>query len=173
MKIERLIIGPLENNVYILSQNTCAILIDPSGEKEKIETYLKENNLELLAIFITHYHFDHIGALDYFKDTYKVDVYDYKTIGKYSIGPFKFKVIPTKGHSLDSVSFYFEKTNDLFVGDFIFKGDIGRTDLEGGDEDEMAYSLRLLKEFKKETKLYPGHGDLTTLVYELLNNEYL
>ena len=61
----------------------------------------------------------------------------------------------------------------MFVGDFIFKESIGRMDLEGGDEEEMAYSLEKIKTYKKETKLYPGHGDETTLEYELLNNPYL
>ncbi len=173
MKIERLILKPLDNNCYILSQNNCAIIIDPSSEEHKIEEYLNKNNLELLSIFITHYHYDHIGALNYFIEKYSSKIYDYKTIGKFKEGPFKFQIFNTKGHSKDSVSFYFEKTNDLFVGDFIFKGSIGRMDLEGGDEEEMAYSLRELKKINPETKLYPGHGDSTTLSHELLYNPYI
>ena len=46
-------------------------------------------------------------------------------------------------------------------------------DLEGGDEEEMSYSLRELKKFDENTKLYPGHGNTTTLSHELLNNPYL
>lgn len=173
MKIERLILEPLDNNCYILSENNCAIIIDSSSEENKIEEYLTKNNLTLISIFITHYHFDHIGALDYFIKKYNVKVYDYKQIGKFKEGPFKFQVISTKGHSNDSVSFYFEDSKDLFVGDFIFEGSIGRMDLEGGDEEEMSYSLRELKKFDKNTKIYPGHGNTTTLSYELLNNPYL
>ncbi len=173
MHIRRLILEPLDNNCYIINNNDEAIIVDPSAEENKIEEYLKSNNLKLKAILITHYHFDHIGALDYFKQKYEVPVYDYKTIGKYKEANLKFKVIPTKGHSVDSVSFYFEDTLDMFVGDFIFCGSIGRMDLEGGDEEEMSYSLELLKTFDKKTKLYPGHGALTTLENELLNNPYL
>lgn len=173
MKIERLILEPLDNNCYIISENGCAIIVDPSSEESKIEEYLKKNNLTLTCIFITHYHYDHIGALDYFKNKYNVEIYDYKTIGKFKELPFKFQVLRTLGHSKDSVSFYFEKTSDLFVGDLIFEGSIGRMDLEGGDEEEMAYSLRKLKEFNKDTKLYPGHGNTTTLSHELLYNPYI
>ena len=73
---------------------------------------------------------------------------------------------------MDSVSFYFEKTKDLFVGDFVFYESIGRMDLEGGSE-EMYYSLNELKKFDKDTKLYPGHGISTTLEHELLYNPYI
>ncbi len=173
MHIERLVLKPLENNCYIISQNGIAIIVDPSSEENKIEKYLKDNNLSLEAIFVTHYHFDHIGALPYFIDKYNVKVYDYKTIGKIKLGPFKIEVIPTKGHTSDSVSFYFKDSDDLFVGDFVFMGSIGRTDFESSDEEEMYYSLRKLRTFPPQTKLYPGHGEVTTLERELLYNPYL
>ncbi len=173
MKIERLILEPLDNNCYIISENNCAIIIDPSSEEEKIEAYLKKNNLTLISIFITHYHFDHIGALNYFKTKYKVKIYDYKNLGKFKEGPFKFQIISTKGHSKDSVSYYFKEEQSLFVGDFIFENSIGRMDLEGGDEEDMAYSLREIKKFPTETKIFPGHGNTTTLSQELLCNPYI
>lgn len=173
MQIERLILEPLCNNCYILSKNGFALIVDPSSEEDKIEKYLKDNNLELRGILITHYHFDHIGALPYFRDKYKVNVYDYKTLGKVKCANFKFEVIPTKGHSKESVSFYFKDSNDMFVGDFVFAGSIGRMDLEGGDEEEMAYSLRCLKSMSDDIKLYPGHGDVTTLKREKEVNPYL
>lgn len=173
MKIERLILEPLDNNCYIISENNCAIIIDPSSEEEKIEAYLKKNKLTLISIFITHYHFDHIGALNYFKTKYKVKIYDYKNLGKFKEGPFKFQIISTKGHSKDSVSYYFKEEQSLFVGDFIFENSIGRMDLEGGDEEDMAYSLREIKKFPTETKIFPGHGNTTTLSQELLYNPYI
>ena len=173
MKIERLILEPLDNNTYILSCEKDAIIIDPSDEKEKIESYIKTNKLELKALLITHYHYDHIGSLEYFKNKYNLEVFDYEKIGKQKVGLFKFETIPTKGHSMDSVSFYFKDSCDLFVGDFVFKGSIGRMDLNGGDEEEMLYSIKLLKTFNKETKIYPGHGNITTLEHELLTNPYL
>ena len=89
------------------------------------------------------------------------------------IGPFKFKCYYTPGHSNDSVSFYFDEVNTLFVGDFIFKNTIGRTDLPTGNETDMKNSLARLEEFSNDTKIYSGHGDLTTLEEERKNNPYL
>lgn len=172
MKIERKVLGPLNNNTYILSIKNEALIIDPTSEEE-ITEYLKNNNLKLIGILVTHYHFDHIGALEYFREKYKVKVYDYKCINSFNLGEFSFDIIKTPGHSKDSVSFYFPKSDDLFVGDFIFKNSIGRCDLEGGSVVEMKESLEKLKKFKEETKIYPGHGSLTTLKEELRSNPYL
>ena len=173
MKIIREILEPLDNNCYILVNNGYALVVDPSREVEKIEDVLKSQNALLVGILVTHYHYDHVGALDSLVKKYNVSVYDYKTIGKQKIKNFKFEVIPTKGHSKDSVSFYFKESNDMFVGDFIFYETIGRTDLTGGDEEEMAYSLMSLRKMDEAIKLYPGHGQLTTLSHELKYNPYL
>lgn len=173
MKIERLILEPLDNNCYIISNNDESIIIDPSGELGKIEDYINKNRLRINAVLITHYHYDHVGALEEIIKKYRPRIYDYKTIGKFKEANLKFTVIPTKGHSDDSVSFLFENTKDMFVGDFIFEGSIGRMDLEGGSEDEMAYSLNMIRNFDKQIKLYPGHGNITTLEKELKNNPYL
>ena len=130
MKVERLILEPLDNNCYIISNNDDAIIVDPSGEHDKIIKYINDNKLVVRSIFVTHYHYDHIGALDFIINIYKPKVYDFKTIGKFKDASFKFQVIPTKGHSEDSVSFLFPDTNDMFVGDFVFEGSIGRMDLD-------------------------------------------
>lgn len=173
MKVSKLVLPPLDNNTYFIMDNKSVILVDPALDKEKIELFLRENDLALKCIFITHYHLDHIGSLDYFVNKYNVKVYDYKTIGKFKVDNFKFSVIPTKGHSNDSVSFYFEKDKIMFVGDFVFYESIGRMDLDGGSEEEMYYSLNYLKTFDKDIVLYPGHGVETTLAHELLYNKYI
>ena len=60
----------------------------------------------------------------------------------------------------------------MFLGDFIFKESIGRCDLEGGNYDEMLKSIELIKKYDDDIKVYPGHGDETTLLYEKQNNPY-
>ena len=60
----------------------------------------------------------------------------------------------------------------MFVGDFVFKGTIGRCDLEGGDYNQMKESIKKLKTYPKDTILYPGHGDETTLEDEIKYNPY-
>ena len=61
----------------------------------------------------------------------------------------------------------------MFIGDFIFKDSIGRTDLPGGDQKEMQQSIDKLLTIDKDVKLYPGHYEETTLNEERKNNEYL
>ena len=90
-------------------------MVDPSSEVEKIEDVLKGQNALLVGILVTHYHYDHVGALDSLVKKYNVSVYDYKTIGKQKIKNFKFEVIPTKGHSKDSVSFYFKESKRILL----------------------------------------------------------
>jgi glyoxylase-like metal-dependent hydrolase (beta-lactamase superfamily II) len=80
------------------------------------------------------------------------------------VGPFT--VIHLPGHSPGSVGFYNEEDAVLFSGDVLFKGDIGRTDLPGGDWDQMKNSLKRLFTLDPKTRVYPGHGPATTLAEE-------
>ena len=168
MEIKKLKVGYLRTNCYILIDNEYAIIIDPGAEYEKISEEIKD--LNILAILITHYHFDHVGALTNFKNK---DIYDYKKVKqKIKIKNFKFKIIKTKGHTEDSVSFYFEKENKMFVGDFIFKNTIGRTDLETSNMDKMKKNIQKIKKYPNETEIYPGHGTTTILSEEIINNPF-
>ena len=60
--------------------------------------------------------------------------------------------------------------NNMFVGDFIFKNSIGRTDLEGGNEEDMKKSIEKIRQYSDEITLYPGHGQKTDLGEEKKNN---
>jgi glyoxylase-like metal-dependent hydrolase (beta-lactamase superfamily II) len=80
------------------------------------------------------------------------------------IGPFT--VLHTPGHTKGSVSYYHQGAQILFSGDTLFRGGIGRTDLSGGDMDEMTESLRRLFTLDGGTRVFPGHGDPTTISME-------
>ena len=67
---------------------------------------------------------------------------------------------------------YFEEEKILFIGDFIFKDSIGRTDLPGGDAKDMANSIEKILKYDDDIKLYPGHYEETTLGTERKNNIY-
>ena len=169
MKINRIIVGRLRENCYILSKNEKVIVIDPGDEYEKIKEEIREK--ELIGILVTHHHFDHVGVLPQLLEEYKVPLYDYETKEKeVIINPFTFEIIKTKGHTGDSVTFYFKEENVMFTGDFLFKESIGRTDL-GGNIFDMKESIEKIKKYPNVT-IYPGHGEKTTLNYEIKYNPY-
>ena len=75
----------------------------------------------------------------------------------------QFKVVHVPGHTPGSVCFYDEKSGTLFSGDTLFQGDYGRTDLPGGDWNQLRQSLMRLLAMKPETIVCPGHGPATTI----------
>lgn len=123
---------------------------------------------------VTHHHDDHVGALNSLVQKYNVPVYDANSTleQEYKVGPFSFEVIRTPGHSSDSITFYFESYQFMFVGDFIFQNSIGRTDLETGNMEIMKQSIDKIKGYPNYIKCYPGHGATTTLGIEKENNIY-
>lgn len=197
MTIETHVMGPVMTNTYIISENNETIIIDPAGKAEKIIELLQDK--KLLAILLTHGHFDHIKGVDGLYNHYHCPVYlnsqdEFLARDKYAgksfnivsyitcptiplkeekmkIGPFEFEVIFTPGHTPGSVIYVFE--NEIFTGDTLFKGSVGRTDLEGGDNRLLKDSLRIFNSFNKEYTIYPGHDDKSLLSYELMYNPYL
>lgn len=168
MKIKKIVVGPIATNCYIIADKKNALIVDPGGDYSVIKEELQGFNLK--GILITHYHFDHVGALEDLKEEYGVSVIDFHN--QEIVEPFNYEIIPFPGHKEDLVAFYFKDSNDMFVGDFIFKGSIGRCNFEGGDISKMKESLKKLTKFPKTTKLHPGHGEDTTLKEELKNNIY-
>ena len=173
MKIDIVKVGDLECNCYLLDINNKVLIIDPGDEIDKIIN--KIDDRDVIGIIITHYHFDHIGALDELVNKYNVSVYDrYNLIdGKNIILDFKFEVIYTPGHKEDAITLYFKKDKIMFTGDFIFRDSVGRCDLPGGNVDEMVKSIKRIVKYDRDILIYPGHGDSTLLGYEIDNNYYI
>ena len=173
MRIKIVENGVLRENCYLLEIDNKYLVIDPGSEYEKIKSNINDGG-EVLAILITHRHFDHIGALKEFIEEYKCPVYDRMSTMEetYKIGPFSFNVIFNPGHSPDSITFYFFKEKVMFDGDFVFEGNIGRCDLEGGDKKEMMESIKKIKNYPDDTTIYPGHGEFTKLGHEKIRNYY-
>ena len=171
MKVTKIITGSLEENCYVLINNNDCIVVDPGDDFPLIKEVIKDYNL--LAVLITHHHFDHVGALKDLLNYKEVKVYDYKQEEQeYHIDKFKFEIIKTPGHTSDSVTYYFKNEKIMFVGDFVFKETIGRTDLPTGNDIEMFQSINKLKAYDKTITLYPGHGEETTIEHELEINYY-
>jgi hydroxyacylglutathione hydrolase len=84
------------------------------------------------------------------------------------------KVLYTPGHSKGSISFYIEKQDFIINGDVLFQGSIGRTDLPGGNYEELIHSIKsVLLPLPKATVVYAGHGNATTIGNEISQNPFL
>jgi len=91
-----------------------------------------------------------------------------------NFGNTSFVAFHVPGHSPGSLAFYFEKGNAVFVGDVLFKGSIGRTDLPKGDYATLILSIqKRLLPLPDSTVIYSGHGPTTTIGEEKVNNPYL
>ena len=198
LEIKQLPLGPYQTNCYILTKENEVIVIDPSAKGELIASHIPEDK-KVLAVLLTHGHFDHFGGAQVLLDKYCCPLYiheedveliedPFKNLsmemnmklkdqgyrleeGILSIGSFQFSVLHTPGHSPGSVSLHIEDV--LFCGDLIFKGSIGRTDLYGSNERQMKQSLEKIKTFSQDLILYSGHGPKTTLNYEKRSNPFL
>lgn len=187
MQVQKITVGDLKENTYVLSCGNDALLIDPGADSgddfQKIKDALVGKNL--LAILCTHNHFDHVLGLHCFPDvpvymhpleiitfdfaclryqqSYGVHVYKptqgFLELDKtITIGPFSARVLHTPGHSPGSVCFYFEKDHILISGDTLFVGTYGRTDLPGSSPEAMRESLQELAKLPDKVHFYPGHG---------------
>ena len=92
--------------------------------------------------------------------------------GELLIEPFKFLIIETPGHTPGGCSFLIDDA--IFVGDTLFQGSIGRTDLPGGDRKILDKSLiKLINKLNPKTTVYSGHGPSTSIGFEKINNPFL
>ena len=173
MEIKKIVTGFLDENCYVLIKNNTCLVIDPGDDFPKIKQEIGDN--KILAVLITHSHFDHIGALRNFLTKKRIKIFKKSNLEEkeYTVGDFTFECIYTPGHSKDSVTFYFKEDNVMLVGDFIFKESIGRTDLPGGSNEEMQESIKKILTYDDKINLFPGHNEETTLEYEKSHNPFL
>ena len=160
MKIETIRVGELETNCYLVDINNKVLIIDPGDEFNKIKKQI--GNRKVVGVLLTHFHFDHIGALEEVLSYYKLEV------NKVTDSKFKFEIIDTPGHTTESKTYYFVNDKTMFTGDFIFRDGLGRTDIGGNDED-MIESLKKIFKYPDDIKIYPGHGETSTLGKEKEN----
>lgn len=91
-----------------------------------------------------------------------------------TLGSFRFQLLETPGHSPGSLSYYSQELEAVFCGDTLFNGSIGRTDLPGGNHEDLLKSIheRLLT-LPEETVVLPGHGPETSIENEMDMNPFL
>ena len=146
-----------DNYIWLLTTNEGSLVIDP-GESNNLLKILKEKDLDLKAILITHHHYDHTGGIEEILSSKSIDVYGpnnninsinkrVSNESKINLLGIEFEVIEIPGHTLDHIAFYSENNGNpiLFCGDTLFAGGCGRV-FEGTFE-QMYDSLSILKNF--------------------------
>ncbi len=202
MKIRCLTVGPMQANCYLLSdEKGRTVVIDPGDEAGRILEQIRKDGLTAEAVLLTHAHFDHFLAADEVRRQTGAPLWVYKTDAsaladpgrsltmlakggstplqpdrlledgeEMTIGNLILHVLHTPGHTPGSCCFLCGDA--LFSGDTLFAGSIGRTDFPGGDSRAMAASLRMLASLERNYRVYPGHGEETTLERERMQNPY-
>ena len=107
-------------------------------------------------------------------DNYQGEVIYLKEGDVVSLGNDQLEVMHAPGHSPGSICFYCEKQHFIIGGDVLFQRSIGRTDLPYGDQEELLRNIKgKLFKLPADVQVYPGHGDATTIGYEIKENPYL
>ena len=180
-----------------------AVLIDAPQDIPEVKKSVEELGAKVKYILITHGHFDHIMGLTSLKKTLnapavicKDDVVISDNVNEFTrllgvpditpptydkfvkdgdileVGEMKVKVIQTAGHTEGGVCYLID--DSLFSGDTLFKQSVGRTDLFGGSFEKIRHSVKdILFKLDENTKVFPGHGPMTTIAYEKKYNEII
>lgn len=175
LKIYKIPVGMLQTNCYVVADEETkkSVIIDPGDEAGKIIEVVEKNGLSPRMIILTHSHFDHVGALAEVKKHFSIEQPELEDGGEVEIGETKLNIIKTSGHTEDGICVVDEKSKIIFTGDTLFKNSIGRTDLPGSDWEEMKRSLQKLMKFPDDFKIYPGHGEESTMGEEKKHNPFL
>ena len=183
MKIEKIVCGAYAENAYCIDGE---LLIDPGDDLPPLARLAGG----IKAILLTHGHFDHMLAAEELQKRTGVPVYvhplDAPMLSDASLSAynpevsslpqpghiactaypeslFGFRVLHTPGHTPGSVCLYHEGEKVLFSGDTLFRAGFGRTDLAGGSMHQLLSSLRTLLALPRDVRVYPGHGESTTI----------
>jgi glyoxylase-like metal-dependent hydrolase (beta-lactamase superfamily II) len=174
LEIKQIRIG-LDNFCYVIysEKENKAAIVDPGLEPEKSIDFIKNNNLILDFIIITHYHSDHSFGLSSIKTFFTkaksiASIEDGKKIddeidifindgGELTLGEINLKFILTPGHTPGGICIIVDD-KAIITGDTLFIGDCGRTDLPGGDIYVMYNTLQnIIKNLSDDLIVFPGH----------------
>lgn len=171
-----------DQNCYLLLIDNKLVAIDPGYNYSALKKQLQSKSLDL--ILLTHYHFDHVAAVNQLCQDYKIMAYIHKngeslvqnnelakhfkmptaTVLKENIAIFtdhipllpSLKIVHAPGHSIDSTLFI--SANKLFTGDVLFRNAHGRVDLPDSDPKAMQNSLKQILKLDDKLEVFPGHG---------------
>lgn len=202
LAVDSFVMGPYSSNCYVVRAERGAaeaVVIDPGDDPTPLRLELARMGAKTAGILVTHTDLDHIGGVAALAEGSGSEVWapvgelealqTGVTRGGHRVAPhdpahtvsggdtvtvagIAFDVVDIPGHSAGHVGFHTD--GELFSGDLLFAGSVGRVDLPGGDWDTLLASVRaLLDQFPEETVVRPGHGPPTTLGQELRSNPFL
>ncbi|MDX6452560.1 MAG: hydroxyacylglutathione hydrolase [Gaiellaceae bacterium] len=202
LAVDSYVMGPAQSNCYVVRAERGAAeaaIVDPGDDPTALRLELARMGTTTGGILVTHTDVDHIGGVAALADAAGAEVWapadeaeDLRSgtsRGGFPVAPHDpahtvsggdeitvagivFDVLAVPGHSRGHVAFHHE--GELFAGDLLFAGSVGRSDFEGGDWETLLESLRsLFARFPAETIVYPGHGPATMLGHELQTNPFL
>ena len=202
--VDRYELGPLQTNCYVVRGERGAaeaVVIDPGGDITRLRLELARMSTKVVAILLTHGHWDHVlGVVDLVEATGapvylgKAELPELESEGpelmgfpplrsfdpehllaggeKLELAGLEIEVVSVPGHRPGHMAFVIDGC--LFSGDVLFRGSVGRADLPGGDWPTLMATLEMLVErFPPETVVYSGHGPETMLSAELRSNPFL
>ena len=204
MKIDWRTVGAFQENSYLVVDPSTqrAALVDPGAEAEQLVEMVRASRATLEAIWLTHAHIDHIGAIAGVKRIWDVPVHMHPAdrplfdrgamqAAVYGL-PFEEPPAPERELAegdilqLGALRFgvlhmpghapghvVFVTDGHMIGGDLLFAGSIGRTDLPFSDPDRMSESLERVIMLPDETLVYPGHGPTTAIGRERATNPFL
>lgn len=124
MEWHRLVVGPLQENTYVIwNDEREGLIVDPGSEGKRIIDFIQEKNIQPLAILLTHAHFDHIGAVDIVRDAFNIPVYIHKNEQDWLEDPNKngSARFPLGIVSARKAEHIIEKEQELALGSFRFQ----------------------------------------------------
>ncbi|QGY40096.1 MBL fold metallo-hydrolase [Pseudodesulfovibrio cashew] len=202
LTVETFVLGPDETNCYLLSRNGKGVVVDVGLDPARLIERISECGLELEGVYLTHFHLDHMGGVKELLASHPAPVFSsggdeflkeisleaggirefvaYVDFPYESIGPGRrtalgqtMVVLDTPGHTPGSLSYFFPAAGCVFVGDLLFMIAVGRTDLPRGSGPELLGSIRSrIFILPDETRIYSGHGPMTTVTHEKRNNPH-
>jgi hydroxyacylglutathione hydrolase len=202
LAVDSFVMSSFQSNCYVVRTERGAAeaaVVDPGDDPTPIRLELARMGAKAAGVLVTHTDVDHIAGVAALADGTGAEVWapageveslrSGTTRGGFPVAPhdpahtvtggaqitiagITFDVVDVPGHSSGHVAFHHD--GELFAGDLLFAGSIGRYDLPGGDWETLLASVRaLLDRFPPETVVYPGHGPKTTLGRELETNPFL
>ncbi|RZO20526.1 MAG: MBL fold metallo-hydrolase [SAR92 clade bacterium] len=180
-----------------------ALVVDPGGDADQILGLLEELNLTVVGIIHTHAHLDHILASGVIKEATGAPIYLHEgdkflwdmvsqQCVMFGVPPVTLPdpdhfmeddqalnccggvAIHTPGHTPGSISFWFEEYKTLIAGDTLFQGSIGRTDLPGGNFDQIVTSIKeRIYTLDDDAIVVTGHGPNTVIGSEKAGNSFV